>query len=175
MSVFAGTGIHYLLIDTSEIKNYDTNYKLNPPLRSKEDRNALVEGVRDGTIDVISSLHQPRTLDEKRVDFESALTGCADMQLLLPLLVSKLHLEENIPLETLFMTISANVQKVFNIKLPGIALTNSPSFTVIDMKKEQIIEEDSLISKGKNTVFKGHKLKGFTKYTVTDGNCVFSA
>lgn len=175
LSVFAGTGVHYLLLNTAEIKNYDTNYKLSPPLRREEDRKALVEGVRDGTIDVISSLHQPRTLDEKRVDFESALTGCADMQLLLPLIVSKLHLEENIPLETLFMTISANVQNVFNIKLPGIALTNSPSFTVIDMKKEQIIEENSLISKGKNTVFKGHKLKGFTKYTVTDGNCVFSS
>ena len=174
LSVFAGTGIHYLLIDTSEIKNYDTNYKLNPPLRSQEDRSALLEGVRDGTIDVISSLHQPRTLDEKRVDFESALTGCADMQFLIPLIVSKLHVEEKIPLETLLMTISANVQKVFNIKLPGIALTNSPSFTVIDMKNEQVIEESSLISKGRNTVFEGQKFKGFARYTVTNGNCVFS-
>jgi len=172
LQVTCGTTPHHLYLTDADLDGYQTNIKVNPPVRSQTDQKALIAGIKDGTIDIITSDHTPCIIDEKRTDFITAEFGISGIDLLLPLVITKLYVEEKMELNKIFKLLSLNPQKIFGLPAVKIAITSKPSFTIIDLKESKKIEERDLNSIGKNTPFIGNTLKGFATTTVVDGKVI---
>ncbi|NBV84309.1 dihydroorotase, partial [bacterium] len=136
LAITCGTAPHYLYFDESNIDGYPTNFKVTPPLRSAADRAALIDGIKDGTIDTIASHHQPHTVDGKRTDFVSADPGISGIDTLVCTTLTRLVKQEGLPMATAVKLLSTNPLSIYRIKRAGTALLKRPSFTVVDMKTE---------------------------------------
>jgi dihydroorotase len=172
LKVTCGTAPHYFYLTDQATENYNTNVKVNPPFRSKKDIKALIEAVKDGTLDIISSHHMPCSVDEKRTDFHSAKFGISGLDLFLPLIINKLYHEEKIALFDIFKLITVNPRNVFNLPPAKLSLNNPATFTIIDLNKEMKIKAENILSAGKNTPFIGTTLKGFSTATVANGKLI---
>jgi dihydroorotase len=174
LKVTCGTAPHYLCFSEKDIDGYDANYKVNPPLRTESDINALIAGIKDGTIDVLASHHKPCKLDEKRHDFNTAKFGISGLDFFLPAIINKLHHEEGLELQAIARLISENPRIIFGLPKPTISLKAKPSFTIIDIKQEQTITKEDIKSKGKNSPFIGKKLKAKVKATIVNGEILYN-
>ncbi len=161
------TAPHYLLLDENDIEE-DGRWKMNPPLRSREDRIALIEGVKDGTIDCIATDHAPHSKDEKSLGLEKSAFGIVGIETAFPLLYTGLVKKGEISLEKLIELISVNPRKRFNIPLLN-------SYTVWDLNAEYSIDTDAFLSKGRSTPFEGKKVFGKCLLTVCDGKIAYRA
>jgi dihydroorotase len=161
LNVSCGTAPHYLYLTEADVDGYDTNTKVAPPFRTAADRDALIDGLKDGTIDVLQSQHQPLSIDAKRTDFSAAKFGVSGVDLFLGLIFTKLHHEQSMDLFDLLAKFTLNPARILNLKLPGIALTNVANFTVVDLELEKVITAEDILSNGKNTLFIGKMLKGW--------------
>ena len=159
------TGPHYLVLDDSNLKEHG-RFKMNPPLRSREDREALVEGILDGTIDMIATDHAPHSAEEKAKGLEKSAFGVVGLETALPVLYTKLVKTGVLTLEKLVELLCINPRKRF-----GIPIGND--FTVWDLNHEFTVDPNEFLSLGKATPFEGDRLFGRCVRTVCDGKTVY--
>ena len=165
VDVTCETAPHYLVMDDSDLKE-DGRYKMNPPLRSKEDREALLRGLLDGTIDMIATDHAPHSKEEKSRGLEKSLFGIVGLETAFPVLYTKLVLPGILPLERLIDALALRPRIRF-----GIPLTKD--YTVFDLKKTVTVTEDFLLSMGKATPFLNETFFGECIATVSKGETVY--
>jgi len=163
---------HHLILSEEAIEGYDTRAKCNPPLRSEEDREALIEGLLDGTIDCIATDHAPHSKDEWDVEFDLAPFGIAGLEISFPLLYSKLVGEGKLSLETLLEKMSTSPAKLMDLELGSLKVGKEANLTVVDDEPMKV-KGENLFSKGKNNPFDGWTLKGFPCLTICKGKLAF--
>jgi len=171
--VTCGTAPHYLYFQDSDIGDYDTDYKVMPPFRTQADQEALIEGLRDGTIDCIASHHHPMTIDEKRTDFMSAGFGISGIDTFVPAVIHRLVHECGFSMVETCQLISQKPRAIFKLPSTGAGLLKRPSFTVIHPKKETVVTTESFRSQGKNSPFIGKTFQCKVVMTVIDGHIVY--
>ena len=174
LDVTAGTSIHHLTLNEIDLGDYRTFFKLTPPLRSEEDRLAMVEAVANGTIDCISSMHTPQDEESKRLPFEEAAPGAVALETLLPAAMRLYH-AGHIDLPTLFRALSLNPAK--RLGLPQGRLTpGAPADLILfDPDAPFLMDRFKLQSKSKNTPFDGQRMEGKVLATFVNGTQVYSA
>ena len=165
VNITCETGPHYLVMDDSDLQE-DGRFKMNPPLRDKEDRLALVEGIIDGTIDMIATDHAPHSAEEKSKGLAGSAFGIVGLETAFPVMYTKLVLTGIISLEKLINLLSDNPRKRF-----GIPLGND--FTVWKLDEEITVNPEEFLSKGRSTPFAGEKFMGECMLTVCDGRIVY--
>ena len=150
----------------------DTNFKMNPPLRSRADREALVAGIQDGTIEVIATDHAPHTAAEKARGLAGSAMGIVGLETAFPLLYKYLVLEGVITLEKLVALMSANPRRIFALE-GGVEEGDAADFTVLDLGAEYAVDPGTFLSKGRATPFAGWKVQGRAVLTVVGGKEVY--
>jgi len=163
---------HFTLIDEN-VGEYDTNFKMNPPLRSATDREAILVALADGTVDAIATDHAPHAAHEKQVEFERASFGITGLETALALAITKLHREHRIPLTRIVELFTAGPARVFDLRGRGsLAKGSYADVTVFDPKKRWRFEASKSRSLSRNTPFDGWQLIGKVIATIVDGNIV---
>lgn len=173
-NVTAGVAIHNLSLNENDVGEYRTFFRLTPPLRAEEDRLAMIEAVKDGTIDIIVSSHDPQDVDTKRLPFADAAAGAIGLETLLGAALRLYH-NGDVPLPRLIETLSTAPAKLFG--LPGGSLKpGAPAdLAVVDLEEPWIVSESGIRSRSKNTCFEGARLQGMVLQTLVAGRTVFSA
>ncbi len=169
VDVTCETAPHYLLMHDGMLKD-EGRFKMNPPLRSEADRDALLEGICDGTIDMIATDHAPHSAEEKAKGLRGSNMGIVGLETALPLLYTYLVKEGVITMEKLIALMSDNPRKRFGMK--G-GLTNG-YFTVFDPRPTYEIDPATFVSMGRSTPFTGWKVSGITRLTAVDGKIAYS-
>lgn len=164
---------HHFAMTEDAIPGDDANYKMNPPLRSQADVQALKEGLRDGIMDVISTDHAPHHADEKKKSIKDAPFGIVGSETAVALTIT--HLVDQGYLTPLQMAekMSYNPARVIGIDRGTLMEGKTADITVIDPKEEYVIDVDTFCSKGHNTPFAGHTVRGRVRYTLVDGTIVY--
>ena len=165
LDVTCETGPHYLVMDDSFLQE-DGRFKMNPPLRSAEDRIALVEGICDGTIDMIATDHAPHSAEEKGRGLAGSAFGVVGIETAFPILYTYLVKENIITLQKLIELLAINPRTRFGIPMGA-------DFTVWDLEKEYTIDPGNFLSMGKATPFAGWKCQGQCRLTICAGNVVY--
>jgi len=178
VNVTAETCPHYFCLTEDAVKHYDTNAKVNPPLRTNKDIDAIKEGLKDGTIDVIATDHAPHHRDEKLKEFDLAPSGISGLETALGLSI-KLIDEGILTINQLVEKMSLNPSRILGLLTsPGSFITGQKGtlaagadadVTIIDLNKEFKVETSKFLSKGKNTPFEGWVLKGAPLVTISKG------
>ncbi|MCR9272939.1 MULTISPECIES: dihydroorotase [Mameliella] len=172
--VTAGVSIHHLTLNEMDVADYRTFFKVTPPLRSEEDRQAVVEAVRTGLIDIIGSYHSPQDEESKRLPFEGAASGAVGLETMLPVLLRLYHGGE-LDLPTLFRALSLNPAKRLGLDCGRIAAGAPADLVMFDADKPIVLDRFKLRSKSKNTPFDGARLQGRVLGTWVGGTRVFEA
>lgn len=159
---------HHLTLTENDLKE-DGNFKMNPPLGSLEDRDSLIQGLIDGTIDCIATDHAPHSFDEKNKGLEKSMFGIVGLETSFPLLYTNLVLKGLIKLEDLLKLMSKKVFDIFKLEDNEIDLNKNANLVIIDLNKEYLIDKNSFKSKSNNTPFDGYKVKGQIVSTIYKG------
>ena len=167
VDVTCETAPHYLLLDESNLKE-DGRYKMNPPLRSKADREALIEGICDGTIDMIATDHAPHSKEEKSRGLERSLMGVVGLESAFPLLYTFLVKKGIIDIDMLIRLLTLNPNERFNINSP-FNFEDDGNFTVFDLEKKYVIDPSEFLTMGRSTPFEGFEVYGRCRFTVAGG------
>ncbi len=166
---------HHITLTDECVKHFDTNYKMNPPLRSEEDRKALIEGLADGTITVIATDHAPHTATAKLVEFDYAPFGIIGLETALPLCYTELVVPGILDLSSFIAKFTTGPADVLGIKNYSLEPGNPADITVFDPNAEYVIDKEQFKSKSRNTPFDGMKVRGKVMMTVVDGEIVYRA
>src|SRR5437763_1772295 len=167
---------HHFALSDSDVRDYDTNFKMNPPLRSAADREALLVALGDGTVDAIATDHAPHAQHEKIVEFERASFGITGLETALGLAISLLHGEKKIPLARIVELFTAGPARVFDLRGRGTLLHGSHAdVTIFDPKKRWTYDVAKTRSKSDNTPFNGRQLTGKVVATIVGGKIVHRA
>jgi dihydroorotase len=164
---------HFTLIDEN-VGEYDTNFKMNPPLRSAVDREAILVALADGTVDAIATDHAPHAAHEKQVEFDRASFGITGLETALALAITKLHREAKIPLTRIVELFTSGPARVFD--LPGrgsLAKGNHADVTIFDPKKRWTFDASHSRSLSHNTPFDGWQFTGKVVATIVGGKFVY--
>ena len=167
-----GVSINNLSLNENDIGDFKTFLKLSPPLRSEDDRIALVNGVKSGLIDVIVSDHTPEDEESKRLPFAQAATGSIGVETLLSLALEMYH-NESLPLKRIIETLTMNPAKILKINKGSLKVGNDADICVFDLNKPWVVKADDLKSKSKNTAIEDRKLQGKVIMTFLNGNLVY--
>lgn len=165
VNITCETGPHYLVMDENDLQE-DGRFKMNPPLRETEDRLALLEGIKDGTIDMIATDHAPHSAEEKSKGLEKSAFGIVGLETAFPLLYTKLVKTGVITMDKLIELMCINPAKRFNISMDDC-------YSVWDLNEEFTVDPAEFLSKGKATPFTGEKLFGRCKLTLRRGEIVY--
>ncbi|MBQ1995610.1 MAG: dihydroorotase [Clostridia bacterium] len=165
------TGPHYLVLSDKDLQE-DGRFKMNPPLRSEEDRLALIEGIKDGTIDMIATDHAPHSAEEKGKGLQKSAMGIVGIETAFPVLYTELVHKGIISLEKLVELLSINPKKRFGIK-GGTDDGQQADFCVVDLDTEYEIRSEDFCSMGRATPFEGKKVKGKILHTYIKGEKIF--
>ncbi len=171
--VTAETAPHYFSLTEESIGSYNTNAKMNPPLRTEEDRRALIEGLRDGTIDAIATDHAPHTVDDKNREFDLAAFGIIGLETAVMLTFQKLFHEEGFPLERITRLWSTEPSAILGLNSGHIAPGTTADLTIVSPDKLWTIEHGQFLSKSKNSPFVGLSGKGRAVMTLVRGEIVW--
>ena len=167
-----GVSINNLSLNENDIGDFKTFLKLSPPLRSEDDRIALVNGVKSGLIDVIVSDHTPEDEESKRLPFAQAATGSIGIETLLSLALEMYH-NESLPLKRIIETLTINPAKILKINKGSLKKGNDADICIFDLNKPWVVKADDLKSKSKNTAIEDRKLQGKVIMTFLNGNLVY--
>ncbi|MEL6640760.1 MAG: dihydroorotase [Pseudomonadota bacterium] len=159
LHVTAGVGVHHLTLNEFDVADYRTFFKLKPPLRSEEDRIAIVQAVAEGLIDIICSMHTPQDEESKRLPFEEAASGAVGLETLLPAALRLYHAGQ-IELPHLFRALSLNPSKLLNLPTGRMTAGAPADLVLFDPDAPFILDRETLQSKSKNTPFDGARLQG---------------
>ena len=172
LDVTAGISIHHLTLNDMDVADYRTFFKLTPPLRSEDDRAAMVQAVADGLIDIIGSLHTPQDEESKRLPFEAAASGAVGLETLLPAALRLYH-NGQIGLPQLFRALSLNPSKRLNLPNGRLAPGAPADLVLFDANAPFQLDRATLRSKSRNTPFDGARLQGKVRGTWVAGTRVF--
>ncbi|HEY4696373.1 MAG TPA: dihydroorotase [Candidatus Hydromicrobium sp.] len=164
---------HHLFFNDSYLTSFNTNFKVKPPIRSEEDRLALIGGVKEGVIDAIISDHAPHLDTEKNTTFKLASFGTIGLETLFAAAFSKLCGEEKMSIPRFINLITVSPARILGIDAGKIEMGKTANITVIDTEAEEEIKRESFISKSKNSAFIGQKLKGKIVCTISKGKLVY--
>jgi len=166
---------HHLALTDAAVVSFDTNTKMNPPLRSEDDRVALIEGVRDGTIDVIATDHAPHHADEKMLEYDRAPFGIVGLETALGVALKVLFHEARVPLSRIIEMLTIGAARAFSIPGGTLAEGTLADVTIFDPDREWIVDPNHFKSKSRNTPFAAWKLHGEVIATFVGGSQVTSA
>ncbi len=169
-----GVSINNLSLNENDIGDFKTFLKLSPPLRTETDRNALVQGLNDKTIDVIVSDHKPEDEENKRLTFAQAETGASGIETLLPLSLELYH-NGSVELETIIKALTSKPAEILKINKGNLSIGNGADFCIVDINKPWVVRKDKLISKSKNTPIEDKKLQGKVLNTFVNGEELFKS
>lgn len=172
VKVTAETAPHYLALTDEALGSYDTNTKVNPPLRSEEDRKAVIEGIKKGIIDIIATDHAPHHEREKNVEFNFAPSGIVGLETALPL-VLKLYHEKHISIDQIVSLLTKGYS-IFGIEGGVLEAGKSADITIFDPNYQWTIDKNMFLSKARNTPFHGFHVKGSVFKTIVSGKPVYS-
>ncbi|EXL04115.1 dihydroorotase [Aquamicrobium defluvii] len=172
-NVSAGVAIHNLALNEHDVGEYRTFFRLAPPLRAEEDRLAMIEALKDGTIDLIVSSHDPQDVDTKRLPFSDAAAGAVGLETLLSVAL-RLHHNGEVPLIRIVEALSTAPARIFG--LPGGTLKpGAPAdLALVDLDEPWVVNEAGIRSRSKNTCFEGARLQGRVLQTMVAGRTVFA-
>ena len=174
LDVTAGTSIHHLTLNEIDVGDYRTFFKMTPPLRSEEDRMAIVEAVANGLIDVISSMHTPADEESKRLPFEEAAAGAVALETLLPAAMRLYHAGA-MDMSTLWRALSLNPARRLGLPQGRLAEGSPADLILFDPDAPFLLDRFTLRSKSKNTPFDGQRMEGKVLATFVAGTLVFKA
>ena len=163
---------HHISLTDVEIKKFDTNYKMNPPLRSEADRMALIEGLRDNTITVIATDHAPHTETEKLVEFDYAPFGIIGLETAIPVTLTELYHKGYLTLPQLISKFTKGPADVLGLPLGTLEVGRPADITIIDTETEFTVDPSTFKSKSRNTPYGGYKAKGRAAGTMVGGTFV---
>lgn len=167
---------HHFLLTEEHVGFYNTHAKMNPPLRSAADRDAMIEGILDGVVDAIATDHAPHATHEKEVEFENAPNGITGLETALGLSLRWLHKEWKMPLGRVLSLLSAQPAALLNLKGRGtLAVGSFADVVVFDPKAEWTYRATDSKSKAKNTPFDGWAMLGKVRWTVSEGRVVYTS
>ena len=169
-----GVSINNLSLNENDIGDFRTFLKLSPPLRTENDRLALIDAIKNGLIDVIVSDHKPEDEESKRLPFQQAATGASGIETLLSLTLELYH-NQSCELKTLIMTLTCNPAKILNINAGNLSIGADADIAVVNLDKPWVIEKEKIKSKSKNTAIEKRKMQGKVEKTFINGNLVFEA
>ena len=167
-----GVSINNLSLNDNDIGDFRTFLKLSPPLRSEEDRLALIQGVKDGLIDVIVSDHKPEDEESKRLTFQQAATGASGIETLLPLALELVH-NGSCNLNSLIENLTSNPAKILGIRNGTLSVGSEADIAIFDLEKPWFFKRENILSKSKNTAIENRKLQGKVEKTFINGKLVF--
>ena len=173
INVTAEVSPHHLILCDTDIVNDDPNFKMNPPLRADADRIACVQGLLDGTIDVIATDHAPHHEDEKAWGIETAPFGIVGLETAFPLMYTTFVKTGKMTLKQLIDCMSTKPATIFNLPYGKLEVGAVADITIIDLDKEMEIDSTQFLSKGKNTPFNGYRVAGWPVMTLVDGKVVY--
>ena len=173
ISVTAEVTPHHLLLCEEDIPNLDANYKMNPPLRSRADQEALIEGLLDGTIDFIATDHAPHTAAEKSEGIQIAPFGIVGLETAFPLLYTNFVLKNILTLEELVDMLTIKPATAFGLPYGKMEIGAAADIVLLNLQAERPIDPGEFLSKGKNTPFAGWKCKGWPVITIVEGKIVW--
>lgn len=172
LQVTAGVSVHHLTLNEFDVEDYRTFFKLTPPLRSEDDRLAMVEAVARGEIDIICSMHTPQDEEAKRLPFEQAASGAVGLETLLPAALQLVH-GGHLDLPGLFRALSLNPARLLGLESGRIAPGAPADLVLFDPDIPFILDRFKLQSKSKNTPFDGRRMQGAVLATFIDGRPVY--
>lgn len=164
---------HHFTLSDEDLRTYDPNFKVNPPLRTKEDIKAMKKGLKDGTIDAIATDHAPHLQNEKEKEFDYAPFGMIGLETALPLAVTELLEEGVLDWTGLVEKLATNPAKILVNDKGTLQEGKDADIAIIDPEKEWVYEKDQIVSKASNSPFIGRKLKGRVEVTIVGGKKVF--
>ncbi len=173
-NISAGISINHLSLNENDVGEYRTFFKMSPPLRAEEDRLAMIEALKDGTIDVIVSSHDPQDVDTKRLPFADAADGAIGLETLLAVALRLFHGGE-VPLIRLIEALSTAPARLLGLDNGSLKPGSAADLMIVDVERPWVVEERKLRSRSKNTAFEGAQLQGMVVQTMVAGNTVFSA
>ena len=172
VKVTAETAPHYLLLTDEALEKHDADYRMNPPLRSRADRDALLAGITDGTIEVIATDHAPHTAAEKSRGLAASAMGVVGLECAFPLLYKYMVLPGIITLEKLIALMAVNPRRIFGLG-GGLHVGDQADFTVLDLDARYRVDPATFLSMGRATPFAGWEVQGRAAMTVVGGREVF--
>ena len=172
VNITCETGPHYLTLNDMQLQE-DGRFKMNPPIRSEEDRLALIEGIKDGTIDMIITDHAPHSKEEKSKGLAGSSMGVVGLEVAFPVLYTNLVKKKIITMEKILELMNTNPRKIFKIGTE-IKIGEKADLTVYDLNENYNIDSSKFVSMGKATPFDGDNVYGKCKMTICDGNIVFN-
>ncbi|MCX7727136.1 MAG: amidohydrolase family protein [Chitinispirillaceae bacterium] len=173
VKVTAETCPHYLTLIDEDIGMYDTNKKMNPPLRTAKDRDAVIEGVVDGTIDVIASDHAPHLPEEKDVEFDAAAFGVIGLETSLGVVLTFMVAKGLLTPSQMVERMSVMPNRILNLDRGNFSVGNSADITIIDPYTKWKVDPEKFYSKSRNTAFEGLELQGYAVMTILEGRIAF--
>lgn len=166
---------HHLFLTDSSLESYDTNLKVNPPIRSKEDSEALIKAIKEGIIDVLVTDHAPHTVDEKNVEFDDAPFGINGLETAVSLFLDRLVNKNIISIQKFIQMISTAPASILGLENKGqIKIGADADLTILNLHKDIVVDVENLKSKSRNNPFHGWKLRGTPVMTVVGGKIVYS-
>ena len=172
LNITAGTSIHHLTLNEFDVAEYRTFFKLKPPLRSEDDRLAIIDALKDGIIDIISSMHTPQDEESKRLPFEEAASGAVGLETLLPAALRRCH-GGLLDLPSLFRAMSLNPAKRLGLPAGRLEVGAPADLVLFDPDAPFVLNRFGLLSKSKNTPFDEARMQGKVLRTFVNGNEVY--
>ncbi|MEW6654893.1 MAG: amidohydrolase family protein, partial [Bacteroidota bacterium] len=160
IKVTAEVAPHHFALTDDMLKSFDTNFKMNPPLRTRDDVGAMIEGLKDGTIDCIASDHAPHSIEEKEMEFIYAPNGILGLETQIGLAISELVKKKHLTLEQLVEKFAVNPRRILNLPVPRIQVGEQANFTIFDPELIWTVEAAKFKSKSKNTPYDKRLLTG---------------
>ena len=165
---------HHFILTSDDIERDDPNYKMNPPLRTRKDVDALIEGLKEGYIQVISTDHAPHTQKDKTGSMRTAAFGIVGIETSFALSYTALVETGVLTLSQLVEKMSYNPAKILNLPCGPLQEGHPADVVIADIKHPYTIHKADFVSKGKNTPFEGKEVKGKILYTICDGKVVYT-
>lgn len=172
--VTAGVSINHLSLNENDIGEFRTFFRLSPPLRSEQDRLAMVEAVKNGTIDIVVSAHDPQDVDTKRLPFSDAEAGAIGLETLLGAALRLYH-NDSIPLLRLVEVLSTTPAKIFGLDAGTLKPGAKADLAIVDLDEPWVVREEDLHSLSKNSCFESARFQGRVVHTLVAGKTVYSA
>lgn len=175
VKVTAETCPHYFAATDDLITGFDSNTKVNPPIREERDRVAIIEGLKDGTLDAIVTDHAPHHANDKDVEYNLAAFGISGIETSFAFAITYLYKAGALTLSEIADKMSRNPSDILNLGGGKIEAGGAADLTIADLNEEFVVDSAKFVSKGKNTPFNGRRLSGVVKYTLVDGDVKYKA
>ncbi|MEN0000596.1 MAG: dihydroorotase [Pseudomonadota bacterium] len=173
LDVSAGASINHITLNENDIGEYRTFFKMSPPLRHEDDRQAMIEALKDGTLDILVSDHDPQDVDTKRLPFAEAMDGAIGLETLLSAAL-RLHHDGSVPLTTLLAAMTCNPAKRLKLDAGTLQPGRPADFALVDLDEPWVLDPAALRSKSKNTAFDEARFSGRVRATYVGGRKIFA-